>query len=450
MQLSISIPSPTAPDPAPASSTLAGLIPDSASKDDSSQDSFSQFLPKATPDMSGDDSQSQSNSGKPTKAQEEAAAALSASLLATVQQHLAPTVPTELVPVAGKGASEAACKVTADVALQPTSGAPARVAGEVAAAALAAKAKPATPVAAQAPANAAKASLSPPTAANVPAVPVAATSAVPVAAATLPGSAALPQTEQTARAAAMGGEKIAATSGKSTAPAASPTQSAARKFLSNGDKQVTDSSESVGTPVAKVTPAMATLNNPERTPTAQPAFQVASAAAPTPGSSNPQAPAQADVTGSAKGAVEAAMTAAEMLSSGATQSSMNMQFSMGDAELNLRVEMRNGEVQATFSTNSAQLRSDLAHEWQTTAAGNSQSSLHQIQPVFTASGTGSTLSSGEYAQQQGRGQNAGAEPRFSTPGGSSSPSYAPTHEEDDSHAEPAAAAAGSLHLQTFA
>jgi len=129
---------------------------------------------------------------------------------------------------------------------------------------------------------------------------------------------------------------------------------------------------------------------------------------------------------------------------------MNMQFSMGDAELNLRVEMRNGEVQATFSTNSAQLRSDLAHEWQTTAAGNSQSSLHQIQPVFTASGTGSTLSSGEYAQQQGRGQNAGAEPRFSTPGGSSSPSYAPTHEEDDSHAEPAAAAAGSLHLQTFA
>jgi hypothetical protein len=349
------------------------------------------------------------------------------------------------------GVSATAGKTTVDVTAPVTAGPAALVAGEVAAAALAAKAKPATPVAAQAAASAAKPSLSPPTVANVPAVPVAPTSAVPVAAATLPGSAAAPLTEQTARAAAMGGEKIAATSGKSTAPAASPTQSAARKFLSNGDKQVTDSSESVGTPVAKVTPAMATLNNPERTPTNQAAFQVASVAATTPGSSNPEAPAQADVTGSAKGAVEAAMTAAEMLSSGATQNSMNMQFSVGDAELNLRVEMRNGEVQATFSTNSAQLRSDLAHEWQTTAAGNSQSSLHQIQPVFTSSGTGSTLSSGEYAQQQGRGQNAGAEPRFSTPGGSSSSSsYAPTHDEDDAQAEPAAAAAGSLHLQTFA
>ena len=198
---------------------------------------------------------------------------------------------------------------------------------------------------------------------------------------------------------------------------------------------------------------MPTLTTPERPTAAQPAFAVGAPAPASQGTTD-QGPAQADVTGSAKGAVEAAMTAAEMLSSGATQQSMNMQFSMGDAELNLRVEMRNGEVQATFSTSSAQLRSDLANEWQSTAAGNSQSSLHQIQPVFTSSGTGSTLSSGEYAQQQGRGGNAGSEPRFLGLFGRLIAlvrrATARLPDADEAHAVPAAAAAGSLYLQTFA
>jgi hypothetical protein len=127
-----------------------------------------------------------------------------------------------------------------------------------------------------------------------------------------------------------------------------------------------------------------------------------------------------------------------------------MQFSMGDAELNLRVELRNGEVQATFSTNSAQLRSDLAHEWQAAAAGNSQSSLHQIQPVFTAPNTGGTLSSGEYAQQQGRGASSNPEPRFSPSGSPSPSSFRSATDESDDRAEPVSVAAGSLYLQTFA
>jgi hypothetical protein len=258
----------------------------------------------------------------------------------------------------------------------------------------------------------------------------------------------LPTTEQTARASAMGGEKIAAMPVKTAGPAAAPVQAASKKFLSSGDKQVTDSSGPVGTPVAKVAPAMPTLANSDKTPSAQPAFQVASAT-PSSGSPTQQTQPQAEVTGTAKGAVEAAMTAAEMLTTGAAQHTMNMQFSMGDAELNLRVEMRNGQVQATFTTNSAQLRNDLAHEWQA-AAGSSQSSLHQVQPVFSSSGTGSTLSSGEYAQQQGRGQNAGSEPRFSTSLGGSSSSYAATPEADDAEAAPATASAGSLYLQTFA
>jgi hypothetical protein len=440
MQLSISHPTPTAPDPTPASSSLAGLIGDTTPQDGGSPDAFSQFLPPPKPDNSGQDTQSKSD--KPTKAQEEAAAAMSASMLATVQQHLSPTLPPGLVaPVVGKGIDAIAGKAEGGTTAETPTGGPA-----LALAALTTKA----PAAAQAAPKAVP--LSPPNAAIAPAVPVAATSAAPVPAPALPGPAASPLNAQTMQAAAMGGEKIAAAPLKSAVPSVAPTQAAAKKFLSNGGKQVTDSSDPLGTPVAKVTPAMPMLTNPERTSTAQPAFQVASVAAASTGAPSPQAPAQADVTGTAKGAVEAAMTAAEMLTTGAAQNSMNMQFAVGDAELNLRVEMKNGEVQATFSTNSAQLRSDLAHEWQTTAAGNSQSSLHQIQPIFTSSGTGSTLSSGEYAQQQGRGQNPSAEPRFSTSGGSSSSSssYAPTHDEDDAQAAPAAAAAGSLHLQTFA
>ncbi|HEY5228508.1 MAG TPA: hypothetical protein VIJ19_08200, partial [Opitutaceae bacterium] len=451
MQLSISLPAPTAPDPAPAAnSSLQGLSDDTPGSGQNPPDSFSQFLPPPAQDKPSADA---SKPSKPTAAQEEAAAALSASLLVSLTHHQAPSVPADLVPAGGKGTA-AEATVAAAATGQGTGAALAAgtaLSGE--AAALAARAKGGATVPAQA-APAKAQSVSPPTAANPPAAAPAAPSAATVATQALTGLAALPSTEQAARAAAVGsGAKIAAPPPKNPGAVSAPSQAASKKFLSSGDKEVADSSQPLGTAVAKVTSAMPTLTTPERPTSAQPAFAVAAQGASSAGTTTDQAPAQADVTGTARGAVEAAMTAAEMLHSGATQQSMSMQFSMGDAELNLRVEMKNGEVQATFSTNSAQLRSDLASEWQSTAAGNSQSSLHQVQPVFTSSGTGGTLSSGEYAQQQGRGGNAGSEPRFSPSSGSSapsSPSYGSSADTMEANAVPAAAAAGSLYLQTFA
>jgi hypothetical protein len=450
MQLSISLPAPTAPDQAPATSpSLAGIADDTRGSDQNPPDSFSQFLPPPPQDKAG---AVPSKPSKPTPAQEEAAAAMSASLLVSLTHHQAPVLPTDLVPAGGKGPVSADAKA---VSLQGTGTAPVPgdpLSGEAAAAALSAKARVAAP--APGPAQAKAPPISPPTAANQPVVPVTAPSVAAAASQTLPGLAALPSTQQAAGAAAAGsGEKIAAPPPKNAGAGATAAQPASKKILSSNDKELTDPSQPLGTAVAKVTSAMPTLTTPERPTAAQPAFALSPVAAPSSGTTKDQALAQSDVTGTAKGAVEAALTAAEMLNTGATQQSMNMQFTMGDAELNLRVEMRNGEVQATFSTNSAQLRSDLAHEWQAAASGNSQSSLHQVQPVFTSSGTGSTLSSGEYAQQQGRGGNAGSEPRFTSSSGAqapSSPSYGSAPDLEEAHAVPAAAAAGSLYLQTFA
>jgi hypothetical protein len=450
MQLSISPPAPTAPDQAPVSqSSLAGVADDAPGSGQNPPDSFSQFLPPPAPDKSSTDT---SKPVKPTAAQEEAAAALSASLLASLTHHPVPTLPTDLVPTGGKATAGIEVKTPPGQRSEsiPASGFP--VAGNAASATP--TAKPAVAAAVSGPVQAKAQSNLPPTAANQPVIPVTAPSAATEATQTLPGLAALPSTEQAARAAAVGsGEKIAAPPLKNAASVLPAAPAASKKFLSSGDKELTDPSQPLGTAVAKVTSAMPTLTTPERPTAAQPAFALSAVATPSRGTTTDQTSAQSDVTGTAKGAVEAALTAAEMLNTGATKQSMNMQFTMGDAELNLRVEMRNGEVQATFSTNSAQLRSDLAHEWQATASGNSQSSLHQVQPVFTSSGTGSTLSSGEYAQQQGRGGNAGSEPRFTSSSGApapSSPSYSSAPDLEEAHAVPAAAAAGSLYLQTFA
>jgi hypothetical protein len=62
-----------------------------------------------------------------------------------------------------------------------------------------------------------------------------------------------------------------------------------------------------------------------------------------------------------------------------------LQFSVGGTDLNVRVEMRADEVRATFRTDSPELRSALAHEWQ--AAGNpvaGERSFRLAPPVFTS------------------------------------------------------------------
>jgi|GEM_PF-2072459 len=96
-------------------------------------------------------------------------------------------------------------------------------------------------------------------------------------------------------------------------------------------------------------------------------------------------------TDSAHRAVEAVLTAAERVASGGRQS-VDLHFSVGGADLNVRVEMRADQVHATFRTDSAELRSALANEWQSVnAAGNGESSLRLAPPVFTTNANLSNL-----------------------------------------------------------
>jgi hypothetical protein len=239
--------------------------------------------------------------------------------------------------------------------------------------------------------------------------------------------------------------KIAAPAKKDSAASVSAATPATKRFLNNGDKEVTDAPQSLGTAVAKVTSAMPAAVTAERQTNAPTAFSVTAASASSSGSNAGQQAPQAESVSTPQEAVEAALNAAEMLASGSTAHAVNLQFSVGNQDLSLRVEMKNGAVQATFATDSAQLRSDLAHEWQSTASGNSPSGLHLAQPVFTGAGS---FAAGDPGQQQGRGASSGSEAQF--PGSSSSSrSFGASSAGDEA---PAAVAAppSSLHLQAFA
>jgi hypothetical protein len=249
------------------------------------------------------------------------------------------------------------------------------------------------------------------------------------------------------RAAAAAGEaKIAAPAAKDSAASVSAAKPAAKRFLSTDDKTVTDAPDSLGTAVAKVTAAMPATATAERQPNAQTGFPVAASSATASGSGAGQQAAPAEAVATPQEAVEAALNAAEMLSAGSTAHAVNLQFSVGNQDLSLKVEMKNGTVQATFATDSAQLRSDLAHEWQSTASGNSQSGLHLAQPVFTGAGASSS-GAGDQAQQQGRGAASGSEAQFA--GSSSSHSFGASGPDDNAPLV-ASAPPSSLHLQAFA
>jgi hypothetical protein len=194
---------------------------------------------------------------------------------------------------------------------------------------------------------------------------------------------------------------------------------------------------------------MPTTAPSERAPAPTPTPQVASVGTASTGADAPSTPAETVTTTGA--AVQAALTAAELLAGSNAAKTVNLQFNVGDADLSLRVQLLNGQVHATFSTDSAQLRSALASEWHSvtnTGTGNA----HLATPVFTGSGAGfssggGSLSSGDSAPRQG-GRQAPEDfsASFEIPSSAGRASAAAV-------ALPAAAPvalASSQHLQTFA
>lgn len=85
-------------------------------------------------------------------------------------------------------------------------------------------------------------------------------------------------------------------------------------------------------------------------------------------------------------AVEVVMHATEQLAA-RDQKSVRLQFSVGDAQLDVRVALHANEVRTQFRTDSAELRQALSHEWQAVAVelGSGDRGLRMAPAVFSSS-----------------------------------------------------------------
>jgi hypothetical protein len=109
-----------------------------------------------------------------------------------------------------------------------------------------------------------------------------------------------------------------------------------------------------------------------------------------------------ETTAAAQRAVDAVLTAVDRFSSG-ERHSVNLNFSVGGSDLNVRVELRADEVHATFRTDSPELRNALAHEWQAAngAAESGERTLRLVTPVFTGNSASSSSSSSHLSSFSG-------------------------------------------------
>jgi hypothetical protein len=97
----------------------------------------------------------------------------------------------------------------------------------------------------------------------------------------------------------------------------------------------------------------------------------------------------------ARRAVESVLNVADQLAT-SEQRSVRLQFTVGGEELAVRVEFRGDKIHTTFRTDSSELRSALAHEWQSVSAvQNGVRTQRLADPVFASnsSGNGQSFSS---------------------------------------------------------
>jgi hypothetical protein len=137
------------------------------------------------------------------------------------------------------------------------------------------------------------------------------------------------------------------------------------------------------------------------------------------------APSASSESASARLAVDAVvkLVDAQTGRSQAPVSAVSLNFKFGSDDLAIRVEWRNGEVHTQFRTDSADLRSALASQWQAMAPSAAGRTTQFADPVFSAGGgsSASTTGAGPDARQYGQpgssdlpGQSAGARPQRRT------------------------------------
>lgn len=150
-----------------------------------------------------------------------------------------------------------------------------------------------------------------------------------------------------------------------------------KNFLNSGSERLVEGDVTLGTDVAKRSATMPSRFFPTDGANLKseyvPAMPVDStgtsqAAAPVAAAKLESAPVVFASPVSARGAVEAVLQVTEAAQS-REQKSVSLQFSVGQENLGVRVELIRGEVRATFHTESAELHAALAHEWQGAASG---------------------------------------------------------------------------------
>lgn len=229
-------------------------------------------------------------------------------------------------------------------------------------------------------------------------------------------------------------------------------------FVGAEAEPVTPQRKSLGIDGAKLAPTMFARFLPA--PLQHPASEYAAAAVVSPaGLTELVAPSQVDglvpeTVSSAQDAVEVVLQAAELVSS-RQQKSVSLQFSVGDADLSVRVELHANEVRATFRTDSPELRDALSHEWQAVAStsANGDRTFRIVPAVITASDQSAlnAFAGGASSRQRDPHAQHGASERPSTAmGRARGPATVAAPVSSLSRGGLLAASLTSLHLHTLA
>lgn len=197
-------------------------------------------------------------------------------------------------------------------------------------------------------------------------------------------------------------EKIAATPVANPGSAQLAMDGNTKSTLASDRKPVTQSAPGIGIGVAKPDATMPAGSASAHSPISDASPATVSPSLSDVRSATSSLPPAVELPSSAHRAVEAVLSATDRFTA-RDQHSVNLQFSVGGADLNVRVELRSGEVHTTFRTDSPELRAALSSEWNSmTSQQNGDRSARLATPVFAGSDkteTGTSFS-GDGASQQ--------------------------------------------------
>jgi hypothetical protein len=242
-------------------------------------------------------------------------------------------------------------------------------------------------------------------------------------------------------------EKFAAVADQAAARVGGRGKPAGKSFVDAEHKEVAQFNPMLGTGTAErdaTMPAGSTLTHSNDTAVLAASSSTDAAKGTT------SLPQEVTLPSTAHQAVEAVLSAADRVAS-RTQHSVNLQFNVGGSDLNVRVELRAGEVHTTFRTDSAELRAALSNEWQSvTAHSSSERPTRLAPPVFTANGQSDGSFSGDGASRQRQSDGQPSPQGFGALIGRSAPATSASTNVTSTPVASRSVAANSVHLHTLA